>query len=276
MLVRHCRALRRTTTVLIASTAVAGLSVTAPSSTAGSYTLDRRLEDSRINESSGLARSTYSRDTLFTHNDSGDSARVFAVDPSGDTRAVFTLGGVRSRDAEDIAPGPRNTLWLGDIGDNGRVRDDIRVYRFTEPSTLSSRTVSATTYRFRYSDGRHNAEGLMVHPVSGRLYVVTKASSGAGIYAAPSTLSTSTVNRLTRVAPAPSLIKGASFSPDGSRFVLSGGPYAYVYRSIGGTPVRLEKPPLEQGESVAVTRGGGTMVVGSEGADSPVYKLSMP
>ena len=280
MPVRHPRALRRATPTLFAAAAVAAagglLMTTVPADGASAYTLDRRLGDSRIIESSGLARSSYARDTLFTHNDSGDTARVFAIDPSGRTQAVLTLGGVRSRDNEDIAAGPNHKLWLADIGDNRRVRDDIKVYRFTEPSALSSQTVPVTTYRLAYPDRPRDAEGLLVHPVSGRLYIVSKSLTGAGIYAAPSTLSTTKVNRLTRVASAPSLIKAASFSPDGSRFVLSGRYSVYVYRSIGGTPLRVPKPPLQQGESVAVSRGGGSVFVGSEGSNSPVYKVPMP
>ena len=272
------RMLRRATPALLASTATAGtlLMTAALPTAAASYNLDRTLKDSRITESSGLARSTYARETLFTHNDSGDAARVFAVDTSGQTQAILTLAGVKARDNEDIAAGPNHTLWLGDIGDNRRIRDDIKIYRFLEPSNLTSATVPTTTYRLSYPDGRHNAEGLMVHPVSGRVYVVTKESSGAGIYVAPSTLSSSNVNQLTRVASAPSLIKAASFSPDGSTFVLSGGSQLYVYRSIGGTPVQVQKPPLRQGESIAVSRSGDTMFVGSEGPDSPVYRLPMP
>lgn len=243
---------------------------------AASETLDRTISDSRITESSGLARSTYARGALFTHNDSGGSAKVYAVDRSGGTKAVLTLGGVKARDWEDISSGPNHTLWVADIGDNARVRSSISVHRFAEPSQLASSTVNATSYSFAYPDGPHNAEGLMVHPVSGRLYIVTKASSGAGIYAAPSTLSTTRTNNLTRVASAPSLIKAATFSPDGRRFILSGGSLLYVYDGFGDSPVTMKKPPLKQGESAEITRGGGSVLVGSEGADSPVYRLAMP
>ena len=271
---RQRRALRRAIPVLVASTTLGLVVTTVPYAIGSSYTLNRRLEDSRIVESSGLARSTYARDILFTHNDSGDSARVFAVDPSGDTQAVLTLGGISSRDAEDSRRVAHTVV--------GRHRGQRR--RPRRHPGLPLRRAGHLVEQDRLCDDvpvqvrqqAHNAEGLMVDPVSGRLYVVTKATSGAGIYVAPSTLSTSTVNTLTRVASAPSLIKAASFSPDGSRFVLSGGSYVYVYRSIGGTPVRIQKPPLQQGESVAVSRGGGTMVVGSEGNDSPVYEMSMP
>ena len=88
----------------------------------------------------------------------------------------------------------------------------------------------ATTFRLAYPLGPHDAEGLLVHPVSGRLYVVTKSLTGAGIYAAPPTLAATGTNRLTRVASAPALIKAASFSSDGSSFVLSGRYSLYVSR----------------------------------------------
>jgi hypothetical protein len=263
---------------VLLSVALTAGSVVAASSPAGAidYVKDRTLLDSRITESSGLARSTYSRDTLFTHNDSGDSARVFAVDAAGRTQAVISLAGVRARDWEDMAAGPHHSLWVGDIGDNGTARDSITVHRFVEPATLNDMTTSSTPYEFTYPDGAHNAEGLMVHPVSGRVYVVTKQSSGGGIYAAPTSLSTSNPNRLSRVATAPSLVKAAGFSPDGSRMVLSAGSALYVYQSIGGTPVTVQKPSLKQGESAEFSRDGRTVLVGSEGADSPVYRVQLP
>jgi hypothetical protein len=262
--------------VLLTGALVTGLAATmaSPAGAAG-WSLDGTIQDSRITESSGLARSTYPRDTLFTHNDSGDGARVFAVDPNGKTRAVITLSGVRTRDWEDIAAGPDHTLWVGDIGDNRGIRDSIAVHRFVEPATLGDTSVNTTTYQLTYPDGRHNAEGLMVHPVSGRVYVVTKKSSGAGIYAAPSALSASGSNRLTRVASAPSLVKAASFAADGSRFVLSAGGVLHVYKTIGGTGVTVQKPSLKQGESAAVTREGGAVIVGSEGANSPLYRVTL-
>ena len=55
------------------------------------------------------------------HNDSGDTARVFAIDRAGTTRAILSLPGVSAIDIEDIAIGPgpdewRPYLYLGDIG----------------------------------------------------------------------------------------------------------------------------------------------------------------
>lgn len=240
-------------------------------------TMDRHLYDDAVVESSGLARSTYDRDLLWTHNDSGDTARIFGVDRDGSTVARLGLTGAAARDWEDIATGPDHTLWIGDIGDNSRSRSTISVYKIAEPPLLQSGSVAATRYTFSYPEGPHDAEGLMVHPGTGRLYVVSKVRGGGDIYRAPSELSTSSTNRLTRVASAPPIVTGASFAPDGSSFVLVNYGSAYVYRDISATPVKVTKVNSgSQGESVEVNRAGTGMYLGQEGADSPVYRMTYP
>lgn len=237
--------------------------------------VDRVVQDERIRESSGLAHSTYPRNILFTHNDSGDSPRIFALDPAGRTRAVLTLSGAAARDWEDIAAGPEHSIWIGDIGDNGRARRDIRIYRITEPSRLVSQEVQWTRYRFAYPDGAHDAEALLVHPHSGRLYVVTKSRDDAGVYRADKQLSTDGVNGLTRIASAPALVTGGAFSPDGTRLVLRGHNWAYVYESIGGDAQSIKLPEQRQGESVDFNRPGSVLLVGSEGLRSPVHRIAV-
>ncbi len=273
----------RTTRRLIASASVALAAVTtltvAGSTTAQAGTigtLDRRIVTSLITESSGLARSTYDRPTVWTHNDSGGTARIYAIGQDGATQAVVTLAGVRARDWEDISNGPDHALWVGDIGDNRKTRSTIQVYKLTEPATLATQTVAATKYELAYPDGRHNAEGLMVHPVTGRVYVVSKSPFGGAIYAAPPVLSTTSVNRLTRVASTPLKITAAAFSPDGSRFALCNYATAYVYRTFGGVATVMKKPSLNQGESLEFTADGTTLLMGSEGLASPVLRTVLP
>ncbi len=249
----------------------------APADGASIGQLDRRISDGTVKESSGLARSTYDRTILWTHNDSGGKARVYAVDKSGRTKAVVTLKGASSRDWEDISAGTGHSMWVGDIGDNSKRRGSIQVYRFTEPQGLSNRTVSATKFELKYPDGRHNAEGLMVHPKTGRVYVATKAQSGGAIYRAPATLSSSRVNKLTKVTSGtPVKITAAAFTPDGSRFVLCNYSRAFVYNGFSAKPKQLKKPSLQQGESLDVARNGKSLLMGSEGRNSPVFSMTLP
>lgn len=237
--------------------------------------VNRSLWDDRITESSGLARSTFARPLIWTHNDSGDSPRVFAIRKDGNTRAVLSLGGAAHVDYEDISTGPRHTIWVGDIGDNGWDRDHITVYRFKEPKRISSGEVDTVAYRFRYEDGPRDAEALMVRPRTGRLFVISKVEGGGAIYRAPRDLSTSSVNMLRRVASAPASVTGGTFAPDGRSHVLVTYTRTYAYASIGGS-AKSETSKVNnsrQGESVEIGRGGKRLFIGEEGHNSPVYAV---
>lgn len=89
------------------------------------------LQDPRITESSGVAAGP---GVLWTHNDSGDSARFFALDRRCRTLATYSVVGARATDWEDMARGA-GALWFGDIGDNASTRSGVVVYRVPEPRT---------------------------------------------------------------------------------------------------------------------------------------------
>lgn len=65
-------------------------------------------------------------------------------------------------------------VWIGDIGDNTRARDRIRVYWFREPGNLDRERVSAKVLWLRYPDGAHNAEAMIVDGRRERLFVFEK------------------------------------------------------------------------------------------------------
>ncbi|MCA1712423.1 MAG: hypothetical protein LC789_12605 [Actinobacteria bacterium] len=237
--------------------------------------------DPRIAESSGLVASTRF-DLLFTHNDSGDSARFFAVDRAGRTRATYLLRGVQARDWEDISRGPGGTLWLGDIGDNKGIRDrGLLVHRVAEPDGRASGTVSATSYRLRYEDRPRDAEALIVS--GGQVLVVEKTlGSRAGVYATTAVLRSDAVNVLHRVAevPVPTVTAG-DLSPDGRKVVLRNYTAAYewdvpgsdVVAAFATEPDRIELPRDPQGEGIAYGRDGRSLLTSSEGRGAQVHEL---
>ncbi|GIH69914.1 hypothetical protein [Sphaerimonospora thailandensis] len=238
------------------------------------------FRDPRVDESSGLAVSPTRKGIVYTHNDSGDSPRFFAVGMDGRTRATFTVAGAEARDWEAMAATVdpdtgRGVLWLGDTGDNNGVWPDISVYKVVEPRTMRDATLRATRYRFRYEDGPRDAEGLMVHPRTGRLYIVSKEFAGS-VYAAPAKLRTDRVNVLRRVGPAPLMATDAAYAPDGSSFVIRTYFSASLYRAPGKLLAHLDMPPLRQAESITYTRDGTALLTGSEGASSPVYRVPLP
>ena len=274
----------------------------------GDPTVAFTVQDPRISESSGLVSSSTRDGLVFTHNDSGDDARFFALDGRGRTVTTYVLPGVRARDWEDIARGPdeqgRSSLWLGDIGDNSARRDNgILVHRVREPvpdGRARVTTEAPTSFRLRYPDGPGDAEALVVHPRTGRLYVVSKPLAGpAQVYAAPAELDPAGANRLERigqVAPrstgtpggpgigglAQLLVTAADISPDGGRLAVR--TYTDVYEfdlpgedlgaALAGTPVVTALPPTEQGEGLAYSRDGRSLLTSTEGRGAPVHRLT--
>jgi hypothetical protein len=243
-------------------------------------TVALRLQDPRIYESSGLALSRRHQDVLWTHNDSGDHPRLYAVGAEGRTVATLILAGVDARDWEALAAGRddrgRPALFVGDIGDNNGVWPDVSVYRVPEPARLRDVTVPAVRYRLRYPDGSHDAEALLVDPRSNRLYVATKDVAGGGLYRAPAPLRTDRVNVLRRVARVPPAVTDGAFLPGGRGLVLRDYQAAYVYTAPGRRVGAFELPLQFQGESLTVTADGRSVLAGSEGPESEVWRVPIP
>ena len=271
------RALPALAGALLAGALGAAPAHAAPDDDGPAASVQRVISDPRITESSGLARSRVHRGVLWTHNDSGAGPLLYAVGWGGHTRATYEVSGVRARDWEALAPGydeqGRPALYVGDVGDNERERDEILVHRVTEPDELDGGALAPTSFRLRYPDGPHDAEALLVHPETGRLHVVTKSGSG-GVYAAPSTLDEEGVNALVRVADAPSTVTDGTFLDDG-RLVLRTYQAAYVSAGVGEPARRLELPDQRQGESLAAAWRDDRIYVGSEGRESAVWRLKL-
>lgn len=258
----------------------------------------------QITESSGVATSSVSDDWFFTHEDSGAGPVFSAVGVDGRLLATYDLG-VDARDWEDMGRGPDGTLWLADIGDNGARRDlGLLVHRVAEPQVDPGRTgveqdVPATSYRLRYADGPRDAETLLVHPQTGRLFVVTKPlGADPRVYAAPPELAAGGPNVLEQVgtvevggtgtaggpgigALAQGLVTGGDISPDGTRVALR--TYTDLYEwplagddvaaALEGEPEVTALPATFQGEGVAYTRDGTSLLLTTEGERAPVHRL---
>ena len=238
------------------------------------------LASAELDEVSGVVESRSRRGVLWMHNDSGDTARLFAVGPNGRTLGRFTLAGIEALDWEDIAAGPgpdagRRYLYVGDIGDNDRDRRTISILRLLEPvvepaAAPVSRAVAVDRLVLRYPDGAHDAEALLVDPRSGDLVVVTKELDGrARVYRAPGRLAAGSETTLRRVATLrlglAVLVTGGDVSRSGSVVALRTYGSVLLFARPAGKPLwaafagrrcRGIAPPELQGEAIAVSSGG--------------------
>ena len=231
---------------------------------------DFRFADRAIVESSGLV----AVDSLVvTTNDSGDRGRVFTVDPrSGGTVGVTSWSG-DPVDVEAVAPAGGARVWVADIGDNQLARSAVEVLRV--PIGRGDVEASPEAYELVYPDGPHDAEALLAHPVSGRLFVVTKGVFAAAVYAAPMRLRIDRPNNLERVAEAPGIVTDASFLPGGGAVVMRTYSHAHVVDFASWLPVSSwELPDQDQGEGIAVD--GSDVLISTEGVRSDVLRVPLP
>lgn len=274
----------RRTVRLVATAALAAGPVLGLASVAhGGSKVLFQFQDERITESSGLAQSLRDEHRMWTNNDSGDSARVYAVDNrTGKTTATLDLSGATARDWENLTTcrnsGGDARIWVGDTGDNINAWKTYHLFEIEEPSAPKDGSVDYKSYEVQYADGKaRDSEALLCHPKTGRLYLVSKESAGS-VYEGPSQMRSTGTNRFQRIAAAPSTVTDATFLPDGRHAVLRGYREAWVVDVENGWKVVATFfPPLQiQGETVAVASDGKALLFGSEGLNSSVYRVDLP
>ncbi|MEK7286482.1 MAG: hypothetical protein AAB035_04205 [Nitrospirota bacterium] len=135
------------------------------------------IDSSEITESSGIVKSRKYDDIFWTHNDSGDTARIFAIHSDGTTVATVTIDGAYHVDWEDIAISDAGQIYICDIGDNLMRRDDLVVYQIAEPKPEDQVVRVARKIKFHYE----SKEGKSAHFDAeacffsdGNLYFLTK------------------------------------------------------------------------------------------------------
>ena len=271
------------------------------SSVYGAAVLLATLEDQAISESSGIVASRHNTDLFWTHNDSRLGPFIYAFDRYGRSAGVWRVTGARARDWEDIAVGPgasegTSYLYIGDIGDNSRTREEIIVYRVVEPTITSAdigssrtnplHTEASEAFHLKYSDGKHNAEALMVHPQTGDIYIVTKTSAAvAKVYKAKAPFDSVTVTSLNFVSEVSVLgkVTGADISPDGLRVVLCDYLRAYEislpwtssdFDDIWKQPsIMIPFGTRQQGEAVCYRLDGKAILGTSEKTPTPLIEV---
>ena len=246
-----------------------------------------------LDEASGLTSSRWSDDRIWAHNDSGDSARLFALDRSGKLLATVVLEGAKSKDWEDIARGPcapgeaaRSCLYVADMGDNKEKRDDVRFYRFAEPESLAAEmTVTAfETMELRYPVGPLNAEAMWVDEQA-RVVILSKEENRTRIFVAPFAAGgpvTATLVGERKLEGGnlfmAELVTAADYDASRRRVAFRTYRNAYEWRlpagagaeALGGlTPEALPLALEPQGEAIAYLPGG--LVTTSETAGSPLF-----
>jgi len=250
------------------------------------------LANSRISESSGIAASRLRDGVFWTHNDSDDAARLYALDREGRDLGTFDVTGARARDWEDIASFTRNGrswLLIGDVGNNNRDQKSAVLYLVPEPEVApdrpSGRTEPAVAIRFAYPDGPQDCEAIAVDPAAGKIYLAAKALLPlCKVYdldlpeSPPDAILTARHVATVTV----SLATGMDISPDGRRMVICN--YFEAAECIrhaaeswadalNRLPRRLALPNRRQGEAICYGPDGRSLYLTSERRPTPLLEV---
>jgi hypothetical protein len=221
-----------------------------------------------LRESSGLAVSRTQPGVLWSINDSGNAPDIYAVDASGHLRATIPVANATNRDWEEMSSGrcppglvastpsqvvAPDCLYLADIGDNDRKREELTIYVVVEPvlppEGVSPPAVAARSFRFRYPDQPHDSEALAVLP-DGEVTIVSKGRTGtieffgiSGLDVARAITSGEVLTARnqgdTGIRPDQQigrLVTGAALSPDGTTLAVRTYNEVFFYAAVRGGP----------------------------------------
>jgi hypothetical protein len=223
-----------------------------PAVRAAEVQLVSKVTHPALGEISGLVASSYPG-IYWTHNDSGDEARIFAIkadaevvvprifdilfpDSSRDEWPGYRIDNAWQYDWEDIA-NANGVLYLTDVGNNDNARRDLGVYLVNEPNPLFvTKTRALNFLPVRYPDQQQypakqwHFDCEATFTVDGELYFLTKhRQPGKALQWEPGTklyrLTTRHTDRdnvlkLVDRHPAVSLATAADVSPDGQHLAI--------------------------------------------------------
>jgi hypothetical protein len=180
-----------------------------------------------ITETSGLM---FWNGLLWTHNDSGGSPDLFALDPD-DTEIVLRkvrIKNASNADWEDITR-DEAFAYIGDFGNNNGTRTNLRIYKVSLDE-LEGDTATAEAIYFSYPDQtdfssrpqNHNFDAEAMVSLGDSLYIFSKnwANQRTKVYVLPKTPGTFTAHLKTEMF-AGGLITSADFNEQDSVIMLT-------------------------------------------------------
>lgn len=268
---------------------------------AQTYTAERiplgRVTDSALTELSGMIASKAYPGKFWTHNDSGDAARIFLIGEQATLQGTYLLEGIDAVDVEDIAryeQDGKTYLVLADIGDNRAVREHISLYVFEEPTWNPAQTsyrIPRTEIRLlemRYDDKARDAEALFIDPVDLQGYLISKRDFRVGLY--PFQLPTQDMQQVTLVKKMElpmTFITAADIAKDGKHILIKNLTEIFYWPRAAGESIAktLAKPsfriaydPEPQGEAICFGEESSVFYTVSErplGLEAYLYRYTV-
>jgi hypothetical protein len=147
------------------------------------------ISDKSMVEISGICESKNIKGFLWVHEDGPNISHINLINNSNGVLQGKIELPIIFRDMEDITIGfgPKknsNYLYLADVGDNKFVYNEYYIYRFEEPLSIDKTLINKDIdiIRFKFPDGSHDTECVLIDPSTNDIYLVTKGTKNSGLY----------------------------------------------------------------------------------------------
>lgn len=265
------------------------------------------VQSPKINENSGVDTSQAYKNAIWTHNDSGNDPIVFLFSQTtGKTLAELTIVDCKNADWEDICSfqsGEQGYLLIADVGDNKKKRDWYQLCIFPEPELELSAHDSEEPdiqrlqlrqwkdLRFKYEDGSHNCEAVVIDMAAKKILLLEKVlvseDQVPGVYQIElPEEKTDDLLVAKRIADIPyKNITGMDLSADGTRIVVRTYVDGFLYSRTEGEswaevfaankPKTLALPLQRQGEGVCFSLDEKSVILSSEKKRAPLWRIKL-
>lgn len=217
------------------------------------------LERKGLREISGIAASLQYNDRLYMQQDNGHPNYLYVTNSRGEDVGRLLISKSLNRDWEDIAIGPgplpqQQYIYIADIGDNHAWRWKVHIYRLPEPVLkdearhLRQTVKNVEVITLKYPNGPHNAETILLDPLTRDLYIATKEDDSCRIFVARYPQSTHNKIVLEPVVTLPfHLVTSGSMAGNGQEILLRNEQLYWYWKRAPGETVAaaLRRPPQE-------------------------------
>ena len=153
------------------------------------------ITDDRLVEASGLEESFRNPGYFWTHNDSGGKPILYLIDINGKIKLEVELKGLKNKDWEEIITVYEEgvpSIYVGEVGDNRGIRDDIALFRIEEPKLNGQAKIQIDredieVMPLAYKEGPRDAEAILYDFATKEFVLVTKREKHSMVYSFPFT-----------------------------------------------------------------------------------------
>lgn len=226
---------------------------------------------SSLQESSGLL--IQSPDTLWSHNDSGNNAKLYAFNTKGKDLMDRKIGDVSDKDWEEITKDDQGHIFIGDFGNNNNDREDLLILRISSDISDKKTDIVVDSILFTYEDqtlfpppgSSLNFDCEAMVTMNDSIFLFTKDRTDP--YLSQTLMYVLSAQPGTQVAKYKGTfltnvpiflqgsITGAALSPDKKTLVLMGYPRMWVFKNFPGTDFFSGKLTVLQFDSYSQKEG---------------------